>query len=115
MLSVSLVSAADTVVTNRYEKDIIAIEKRFAQENYPTGGIIFVGSSTIRLWDLKKYFPDMTLPNCGFGGAIIRDQLFYYKRLVVSLKPRHVVFYDGGNDLTTGLTRSSFKGFQELD
>ncbi len=38
------------------------------------GGVVFVGSSTIRLWDLPRYFPKLPAINRGFGGSQIRIQ-----------------------------------------
>ena len=43
----------------RWEKDIQKFEAQ-DKENFPKpGGILFVGSSSIRGWNLKKFFPDL--------------------------------------------------------
>ena len=43
---------------DRWEKDIAAFEAADLASPPPKGEILFVGSSTIRLWDLKAAFPD---------------------------------------------------------
>ena len=45
--------------------------KRFDEQDkanpFPKGGVVFVGSSSVRLWDLAKSFPDVKALNRGFG------------------------------------------------
>lgn len=66
------------------------------------GGIVFVGSSSIRLWDLRRSFPAATVLNRGFGGSEIADSVNHVDLLVTRHKPRVVVFYAGDNDLAAG-------------
>jgi len=41
------------------------------------GGIVFVGSSSIRLWStLKQDFPGLNVINRGFGGSQLEDSVF---------------------------------------
>ena len=68
------------------------------------GGIVFVGSSSIRLWDLKKSFPDVPALNRGFGGSEIPDSVAHVDLLVIRHKPRVVIFYAGDNDIAAGRT-----------
>ena len=69
------------------------------------GGVLFVGSSSIRLWDgLEKQF-DVGLPGIvkrGFGGSRMLDCKQHLSRLVLPYKPRLVVVYAGDNDLAEG-------------
>jgi hypothetical protein len=66
------------------------------------GGIIFVGSSSIRMWDLEKSFPGKGYMNHGFGGSEIVDSTYYFDELVAMHKPRLVVFYAGDNYIANG-------------
>lgn len=68
------------------------------------GGVLFVGSSTIRLWtDLRQDFRDQPVViNRGFGGSTMADCNGLARRLVVQYRPRHVVVYAGDNDLAEG-------------
>jgi lysophospholipase L1-like esterase len=99
----------------RWEKEIAAIEKRLKENPPPKGGVAFIGSSTIRLWDLKKSFPDRDVVNVGFGGSEIRDSTHFAGRILFPLEPRTIVFYAGDNDLASGRTpeqvRDDFRAF----
>ena len=67
------------------------------------GGIVFVGSSSLRLWDgLAADFPSMNVVNRGFGGSSMADCARYADRLVLPYRPRGVVVYAGDNDLAGG-------------
>ncbi|WP_438481319.1 SGNH/GDSL hydrolase family protein [Oleiharenicola lentus] len=69
------------------------------------GGIVFIGSSSIKRWStLKSDFPNLNVINHGFGGSQLEDSVFYIDRLVVPAKPRAVVVYAGENDLASGAT-----------
>ena len=75
----------------------------------------FAGSSSVRLWDLKKSFPDLNAVNLGFGGSQIPDSTHFAPRLLFPLEPKAVVFYAGDNDLAAGRTptqvRDDFRAF----
>ncbi|MGI8672739.1 MAG: SGNH/GDSL hydrolase family protein [Luteitalea sp.] len=66
------------------------------------GGIVFTGSSSIRLWDLAASFPGLPVINRGFGGTQITDAVRHVERLVLRHRPRTVIFYAGDNDLSAG-------------
>jgi lysophospholipase L1-like esterase len=72
----------------------------------PPGALLFVGSSTIRLWDtLARDFAPWPVVNRGFGGAVVSQVVHFAPRLLpVSPPPRAVVFYCGGNDLAWGVS-----------
>lgn len=65
---------------------------------------LFLGSSSIRLWDIEASFPDRATVNRGFGGATTADVLHYYTRLLPRAAPRSVIVYVGENDLAAGAT-----------
>lgn len=65
---------------------------------------LFLGSSSIRLWDIAGSFTDIGTVNRGFGGATTAHVLHYYKRLLPPVPPRSVVVYVGENDLAAGAT-----------
>ncbi|MDA8521751.1 SGNH/GDSL hydrolase family protein [Acidovorax sp. NCPPB 4044] len=69
-----------------------------------TGGVLFVGSSTIRLWtDLREDFRQLPVViNRGFGGSTMADCQYFVKNLVLQYQPRHVMVYAGDNDLAEG-------------
>lgn len=88
----------------KWEKEIAGIEKKLKESPPAAGGVTFVGSSTIRRWDLKKSFPKQDYFNAGFGGSETRDATHFVPRIVVPQKPSVIVFYSGDNDIANGRT-----------
>ena len=72
----------------------------------PPGGVLFVGSSSIRLWnDLESQFTDAPVVlKRGFGGSRLSDCVRHLDKLVINYRPRVVVLYAGDNDLAEGAT-----------
>ena len=68
------------------------------------GGVVFTGSSSIRLWNLQQSFPRLRALNRGFGGSQLADVNSHLDRLVLRHKPSIVVLYAGDNDLAEGKT-----------
>src|SRR3954451_16184291 len=86
----------------RFENEIGAFEKWDHQNAVPKDCILFVGSSTIRLWQTADAFPDLPVINRGFGGSTIPDVNHFADRIVFKYKPRTLVFYAGDNDIAAG-------------
>ena len=105
MLLVALLSTASAAAqqtapaVDRWEKDIAAFEAADQVSPPPRSEIVFVGSSTIRRWDLATYFPDLKTINRGFGGSEMADATRYVDRIVIPYSPRLVVVYSGDNDI----------------
>jgi lysophospholipase L1-like esterase len=108
-------SAKEADRAAKWEKDVTAIEKRQAEKPTAKGEIVFAGSSSIRLWDLAKSFPDWNATNSGFGGSEVRDSTRFAERLILKHEPRAIVFYAGDNDIANNRTpeqvRDDFKAF----
>jgi lysophospholipase L1-like esterase len=67
------------------------------------GGVVFVGSSSIRLWEgLDSAFPGVNLVQRGFGGSELGDVVYRAPSIVLPYRPRLVVLYAGDNDLAAG-------------
>ena len=62
----------------KWEKEIVAIEAKLP--DVKPGGVTFVGSSTIKRWDLKKSFPGEPYFNAGFGGSVTADATHFVPR-----------------------------------
>ena len=56
----------------RFESEIAAFEAWDHQNSFPHDAILFVGSSSIRLWQTAESFPDLPVINRGFGGSTHR-------------------------------------------
>jgi len=109
LLVVAFQAPADTAQTpkaatqfDKWEKNILALEKRLTANPPKPGGVFFVGSSSIVLWDLKKSFPDSGYVNVGFGGSVIADSTHFAPRIITPFRPATIVFYAGDNDIGGG-------------
>ena len=114
----SPLAAADQSGSRRWEPEIRAFEKADRANPPPREAIVFVGSSTIRMWQtLARDFPEQQVLNRGFGGCQIADCTCFADRIVVAYKPRLIVLRAGGNDIAAGKTpeqvRDDFQAFVE--
>ncbi|MBN2376402.1 MAG: hypothetical protein JXD22_08375 [Sedimentisphaerales bacterium] len=87
---------------NRWEQTIREFEKWDAKNSWPKQSVLFVGSSSIRMWATREYFPDLPLLNRGFGGSHTSDVNLFVERIVLKYKPKLIVFYCGDNDISAG-------------
>lgn len=80
--------------------------ERFAELDRATppepGGVLFLGSSSVRMWDLERWLPGTGAVNRGFGGSQIEDSVRFFDRLVVPHAPSRIFFYAGDNDIAAG-------------
>jgi lysophospholipase L1-like esterase len=84
-----------------FESEIAAFDAQPAQP----GAVVFIGSSSIRLWNtLATDFPDVPVLNRGFGGSELRHATYSAERILARHAPRAVVLYSGDNDLAAGRT-----------
>lgn len=110
--------AAKTPPNAKWEPAIREFEKADQKSPPPANAVLFIGSSTIRLWkSLQEDFPDQAVINRGFGGSQMADSVYFANRIVVPYKPRQIVVYAGSNDLAAGKTPeqvlNDFKAFVE--
>ena len=99
VIFLSVVSAAEE---NRWEKAIQAFEQQDAENPPPKGEIVFIGSSSIRMWKTSEDFPEFTIINRGFGGSQTADSVEFAGRIAIPYAPRLVVLYAGDNDISSG-------------
>lgn len=90
------------VEESRWEKAIQAFEEQDAENAPPKGEIVFIGSSSIRMWKTDADFPEFTIINRGFGGSQTADSVEFAERIAISYAPRLVVLYAGDNDIAAG-------------
>lgn len=87
-----------------WEETIAAFEREDREQPPPEAPILFVGSSSIRLWDsLAEDMTPMVTLNRGFGGSKVGDVLHYADRIITRYRPRAVILYVGSNDLGAAL------------
>lgn len=100
-----LTAPAATAAPERWAKEIDNLTAKDATNPPAPGGVVFVGSSSIKLWKtLAADFPGVPVINRGFGGSELADSLFYLDRIVLAYQPRLVVLYAGENDINGGKT-----------
>ncbi len=83
----------------RFKKQINAFVQWDKKNSYPQQAVLFVGSSSIRLWPTREAFPRFKVINRGFGGAEISDVLYYINETTLKYQPAVIVFYCGDNDI----------------
>ncbi|MFI5378223.1 MAG: SGNH/GDSL hydrolase family protein [Tepidisphaerales bacterium] len=92
--------AADKSPGNPFEKEIQAFEAADKKNPPQPGAIVFIGSSTFRLWKtMEKDFPEHRVLNRGFGGSQMEDAVYFADRIVIPYKPKLIVVHEGGNDI----------------
>ena len=89
----------------RFEDEIAGFEAADRVSPPPRGSVLFVGSSSIRVWPhLEADFPNIDVLQRGFGGSTLDEVDHYAPRIVLPYCPRLIVLYAGDNDLAEGRT-----------
>jgi lysophospholipase L1-like esterase len=82
-----------------FAKEIAAFKKQDSVSFPPAKAILFVGSSSFRMWkDVQDYFPAYTIINRGFGGSAFPDVIRYTNDIIIPYKPKQIIIYCGEND-----------------
>jgi lysophospholipase L1-like esterase len=111
----SIALAGLAAAESRWENEIAAFEKKDRESPPPEGAVLFLGSSSIRFWDLDRWFPDLMTINRGFGGSQISDSIEFASRIVLPYQPHTIVFYAGDNDIDSNKTPETvFEDFKKL-
>jgi hypothetical protein len=109
-----------TLAANRdpaqWAKEIQAFEARDRTNPPPKGGVLFIGSSSIRLWtNLAEAFPNLRIVQRGFGGSHMPDSTAYAERIIFPYEPGTIVVYAGENDIARGDSpREVFEAFKQF-
>lgn len=95
--------ASPTAYT-RWQTSLAAFAKSDQERHPAQDGVLFVGSSTIRMWSqMQQDFRQVpVIINRGFGGSTMADCSTLVRELVIQYKPRQVMVYAGDNDLAEG-------------
>ena len=103
----------------RFDPEILRFDTLDKENGLTKNGILFTGSSSIRLWNtMQEDMGDLPVLNRGFGGSTIPDVLHFMGRYLFQHKPQIIVFYCGENDIAAGATPQtvfeSFKTFVKI-
>jgi lysophospholipase L1-like esterase len=108
------VNSADPDPT-RFQSEINLFVEWDKKNSYPSQAILFIGSSSIRLWPTRRAFPDFPVINRGFGGAHTSDLIYFYDQVIQPYDAAVVVLYAGDNDIADGKTvEQVFQDYSEL-
>lgn len=104
LLTVLLISCSPLkkypLKSDRWENDIKVLEYRDNEEICGKDCILFIGSSSIRLWkNIKSDMSPYKAVARGYGGAHFYDLIHYTKRLVKNHNPRAIAVFVA-NDIT---------------
>jgi lysophospholipase L1-like esterase len=89
---------------NLWDKEISAFAEIDRKQTPPPNPVLFVGSSSIRMWtNLRSSFPRLKVMNRGFGGSRFEDVNYYFDRIVTPYNPKTIVIYAGENDINEGV------------
>lgn len=90
-----------------WEDAISELESDTAGRYAPGQAVVFIGSSSIRLWrNLEEDMSPIPVIQHGFGGAKLNDVVHYADRLVSAYQPLAVVVFAGTNDIDPAASKS---------
>lgn len=105
LISLGLQRQAQAQESRPFWNEIKAFHKQDSITAPAKNGIVFVGSSSFRMWsDAETIFKDYQVINRGFGGSTLADAITYVDELVLQYEPRQVVIYSGENDVASGVS-----------
>ena len=83
-----------------WREKVEAFELEAQSSPPPSRAALFVGSSSIRLWDtLEEDMAPMPVIKRGFGGSRLFDSVYWADSLVLAHDPAVIVMFSGTNDL----------------
>jgi hypothetical protein len=93
-------NSEQTAPAKWYENEIRAFEAADKKNPPDTWQVLFVGSSSFRLWKtLERDMSPAPIINRGFGGSKTSEVLEVFDRTVLPYKPSVIAYYCGDNDL----------------
>lgn len=100
-----LVSIAIHSQQKPFWDEIKAFRKQDSIQKPKDGMILFIGSSSFRLWkNVKEDFHNPNIVNRAFGGATLADVINYQEDVVLKYNPSKIFIYCGENDIANSET-----------
>jgi len=95
----------------RWTEAMAAFAEQDAKVLAPTGSVVFLGSSSIRLWEtLADDMAPTPVVQRGFGGSKLFDACYWCERLVAPHRePSAIVVFSGTNDIAGERPKSAAK------
>jgi len=99
---------------DQYKAEIERFKNLDARNTAPSKAVLFVGSSSIVLWETAVAFPYYPVINRGFGGSTLIDVNHFYDEVVKKYAPAIIVLYCD-NDIYLGAVPAMvLKRFQDF-
>lgn len=88
--------------------DLTAFRTADASSFPEPGGIVCIGSSSMRVWHgrMDDDLAPLTLIHRGFGGSVMTDVIYFADEFVIPYRPRAILLYEGDNDIVAPVNRS---------
>lgn len=84
----------ETSWITRYQKDITNYQKENKRLKDLSCDVLFVGSSSINLWDtIYEDFAPLKLIRRSYGGATLRDMIYNYNTIAKGYTPKSILLY----------------------
>jgi lysophospholipase L1-like esterase len=104
LFSACVATAKDYPDPARFDGAIKKFETADAKAKPAEGGIVCVGSSSMRMWKtIKDDLTPLPVVHRGFGGSNYNDVLHHAERVILAYKPRAILIYEGDNDTNLGI------------
>ncbi|MGV3696212.1 GDSL-type esterase/lipase family protein [Flavobacterium sp.] len=85
-----------------FSDEIQAFRTQDSIQQPKDGVILFIGSSSFRLWKtVKEDFRNPAILNRAFGGATLEDVIYYQNDVVLKYQPKKIFLYCGENDIAS--------------
>lgn len=119
VMAFCLVASANADVPDpdpsRFTAEIDSFVAWDSKNAFPGDALLFVGSSSIRLWPTAEAFPGLPIINRGFGGSEISDVIHFYDRVIKPYAPLRIFLYAGDNDIAGGKSAQQvFDDYRQL-
>ncbi len=85
----------------KFWNEIKVFKQQDSVSRPPKHAILFVGSSSIRRWNINDSFKGYPIINRGFGGSTFPDIIHYAEEIIFPYQPKQIVIYCGDNDLAS--------------
>ena len=102
LLSILFISSNIIAQENHFINEIKAFRKQDSIQKPQDGMLLFIGSSSFRLWkDVKEDLKNSNILNRAFGGATLSDLIYFQNDVVLKYKPKKIFIYCGENDIAS--------------
>ncbi|MDX2197224.1 MAG: family 16 glycoside hydrolase [Cytophagales bacterium] len=93
---------------SRFESDIVKFENENKTLAPSNDRVVLYGSSSFTNWKkCNEHLAPYNIINRGFGGSNSAEALYYFKRVILPIKPKIILYYEGDNDLVSGFIPDS--------